>query len=56
MRIYSLVIYRYINRLQEKLASLENKANQQTLLDATAGQSESPEFGKVSQILSSVDI
>ncbi|KIL89945.1 proline utilization trans-activator [Fusarium avenaceum] len=34
----------YINRLQEKLAFLENKANQQTLLDATAGQSESPEF------------
>ncbi|WZH42385.1 Zn2-C6 fungal-type domain-containing protein [Fusarium acuminatum] len=31
----------YINRLQEKLASLESKANQQTLLDTTAGQSES---------------
>ncbi|CAJ0555221.1 Ff.00g052860.m01.CDS01 [Fusarium sp. VM40] len=37
----------YINRLQEKLASLENKANQQTLIDATAGQSESPEFERI---------
>ncbi|KAI6756278.1 hypothetical protein HG530_012014 [Fusarium avenaceum] len=37
----------YINRLQEKLEFLENKANQQTLLGADAGQSESPEFERI---------
>ncbi|KAM0286661.1 hypothetical protein ACHAO9_008094 [Fusarium lateritium] len=41
---------------KQKLASLENKANQQTLLDAAAGQSESPEFERIALLSDSHDI
>ncbi|KAF4445876.1 hypothetical protein F53441_10402 [Fusarium austroafricanum] len=37
---------RYINRLQERLADLENKSGQQTILETTAGQSKTPELSE----------
>ncbi|KAI7765513.1 hypothetical protein LZL87_007264 [Fusarium oxysporum] len=41
---YQLFSRGYINRLQERLAALESKSEQQTVLEATAGWSRSPDL------------